>query len=249
MLTFHLGDTIDWYAFETPQALQGFSGAEAAALFREMIEVQELLPVNERLEPSGDLLPFSLFAASDVDPDAGISLVPVEEFSGVPDFYLLRVTNDEPDAARQYRLSFTDALGQVVDVPSDSADLDLGSGAIDEQPVAVRLGDLDGDGLDEFLFRVKDSLGSPNQQPTPGLHDAGGVDPSLAFIRFSGSGDTRTLVLPAPLLQDSLFGSRAVVSTPGDWNGDGIGDLAVAISLQQDPELASTGFYPDEVFR
>ena len=58
----------------------------------------QLLPVNERLEPRGEEFPFSLFAAEDTGAGGEPALVPVEESSGVPDFYLLRVENPDPDA-------------------------------------------------------------------------------------------------------------------------------------------------------
>ncbi|MCP5307613.1 MAG: hypothetical protein H6953_19580, partial [Chromatiaceae bacterium] len=64
ILSFHLGDPADWYYIRTPSALKAFGGAEAATLLGEMLTVQEMHEVNERLVPlDGAILEKKLFAA------------------------------------------------------------------------------------------------------------------------------------------------------------------------------------------
>ena len=119
LLSFHLGDAADWYVIKTPQALKSFGAAEVAALFESLIRVETLHEVNEKLTPSGDVLPFKLFAAE----DSGQGLQPEESFAGVPDYYLLKVINGDLTQDGYYRLNFTSDLGKITDVPADLADL------------------------------------------------------------------------------------------------------------------------------
>ena len=118
ILNFHRGDLEDWYVIETPAALQGFGAATASAILEGMIEVRRVVEVNERFVAPDNLPPlaFQLFAAADVDPGPGRTLAPVEEAAGVPEFYLVQVRNETPDAETRYRFEFDATLGRVIDV-------------------------------------------------------------------------------------------------------------------------------------
>ncbi len=202
-----------------------------------MIHVVQLLPVNERLEPRGGEFPFSLFAAEDAGTGTEPALVPVEEFSGVPEAYLLRVENPDPTQERYYGFQFSDALGHIVDIePQDGPDLAFDSDALGDRAAAIPLGDLDGDGLAEFIALVRDSNGP----------DAV-LERSRAEIRGAGEVLTK-LLLPAPILTPSVSGAHAVVSTPGDWNGDGLSDIAVAISRVADPAVGAQPLADEGVY-
>lgn len=107
-LNFHYGDRGDWYILPTPQAIKQFGGADAAQLVRQMLalhlqdpELQVATsPVRQRLASYGyDYATGTpgrmlfLFAGQDTDAGAGVTVVPVEQFAGVPDYYLLHVIN------------------------------------------------------------------------------------------------------------------------------------------------------------
>src|SRR4029078_2409309 len=64
------------------------------------------------------------------------------------------------------------------------------------------------------------------------------LSPSFARVYF-GNGSTSnvtlatnavTIRLPAPVRAPSYFGSQSIFATPGDYNGDGIKDIAVAVT-------------------
>ena len=92
-LNFHLGDANDWYILSGAEALQQFGDNATALLNGGMIEVVPLLESAGGLVETPDRLVAYLFPAEDTDPGAGVSLVPRERFSGVPQYYLLHVTN------------------------------------------------------------------------------------------------------------------------------------------------------------
>ena len=83
----------DWYLVKTPQALNAFGETETALLSTEMITTTVLQDVGGVLEDTNDSLEFFLFAAQNNGDDENLEVVPVERFSGVPEFYLLHVTN------------------------------------------------------------------------------------------------------------------------------------------------------------
>ncbi|MGI0501370.1 proprotein convertase P-domain-containing protein, partial [Limnospira platensis] len=97
-LSFHEGDRADYYLIETPRALQQFSGAVSSQLLLNMIKVVFDLDVSqERFDLFGGENGFgsnlALYAARDIDPSGVIDAVPVEQFAGVPQYYILKVAN------------------------------------------------------------------------------------------------------------------------------------------------------------
>jgi Ca2+-binding RTX toxin-like protein len=104
-LSFNLGDSGDWYVLD-PQAASSFAGSSAARLQRSDISVEFDSPTDMTVFEdarftsnstgrtiSGGPGLYFLFAASRNDALSELSLVPVETFVGVPDFYLLHVVN------------------------------------------------------------------------------------------------------------------------------------------------------------
>ena len=253
ILSLHLGDPADWYTIKTPEAFKRFGSAEVAALFEQMITARVLLPVNEVLTPvdgaTGEL-PFRLFAAVDTDAGPAVALAPAEEFAGVPDFYLLKVENPDTDDPRQYRIEFGPELGRINDISGANADLQLTSADVGAQAIAIALGDIDGDGFDEFISAAVDELGSPLDlfNAPLGTHPASVIGDTTVTINFSRTGDTVELKLPAPVVQNSRFGSRAVIAEAGDYNGDGLTDIAVAVSIQDRGALGDGTFSDEGVY-
>ena len=96
-LTFHEGDTGDWYLIQTPVALRQFGSVATADLIRDHINVlfEDELADQRFHDPAFGDANFSLFAAR-VQKDGSdriIGVEPVEQFEGVPDHYLLHVHN------------------------------------------------------------------------------------------------------------------------------------------------------------
>ena len=93
-LNFHEGDESDWYWLNAPTALETFGNASKALLTGDMITAVPLVKTDAGLNETPERLYAYLFPAENIDPsDEVISLVPRERFSGVPDYYLLHVTN------------------------------------------------------------------------------------------------------------------------------------------------------------
>ena len=118
-----------------------------------------------------------------------------------------------------------------------------------EQALVIPLGDINGDGYDDWISGVEDNLGSLRDLQIAGRFadlaavgrydvQVGDVIPaSYARVYFGGPnavdgmmpGQTQPtrLMLPAPLLADSLGLTRCHIAS-GDFNGDGISDVAVS---------------------
>src|SRR5262249_7360237 len=120
-----------------------------------------------------------------------------------------------------------------------------------------------GDGRPDFIAALRDTLGTANDflrwqaagGVASGKHAADFVAPSLARIYFGTdpladttlSATTVTLALPAPVRRASIFGSRPTI-VHGNFDGDGFGDVAIAVSLDfPTPSLgtnyANSGLY------
>ncbi|MEQ1830332.1 MAG: hypothetical protein ABL921_30525, partial [Pirellula sp.] len=109
-LSLHQGDRGDWYVFQTPEAIKSFGASKAAEVVRSMIDLQFTSPeASTAGTPTASVLAnfgyhvvgnannpdrtFFLFAATDSDPGSGLSPVPIDQFVGVPDHYLIHVPN------------------------------------------------------------------------------------------------------------------------------------------------------------
>jgi len=231
-LTLHDGDGGDWYHLQTPPAFWQYGDTFSALLKPEMIQVRAVVedPADGSFQPTGTKLDFFLFPAADADPDPDVlELVPQERFTGVPEHYLLHVLRSE--AAVRYQVDFVAPLGAVIDVPPEAAEPridvnglpimadgeDLGG-----QPVAISLGDIGGtdDGRVDLILRVRNDApdGKSYARVSFGSDDL-----------YSPSADSMLLDLPAPLFVEGL-GPRATIGSPGDYDADGLDDLAVAVS-------------------
>ncbi len=87
----------------------------------------------------------------------------VENTSVVPEYYAIRVTrpNNESEV-RSYEIEFNASLTGTTHVLLQWADHQLPAG-IDGQPVAIPLGDINGDGRGDFIASVKDQVGDFSQ--------------------------------------------------------------------------------------
>src|SRR5262249_58734122 len=56
------------------------------------------------------------------------------------------------------------------------------------------------------------------------------------------------LRLPAPVQNVSVFGSQSVFAAPGDYNGDGLDDIAVAVSVNAPSFNLAAGPVPASSF-
>ena len=125
-VNFHVEDKDDWYVIPAPEAMAQFGDTAKAILTRDMITVTPMdETVTGLVEVDGEDMVFYLFPAEDTDPGEGVSLVPRERFSGVPDYYLLHVLNlrEADDTARGFALEF-----DATDTPLTDADyLNVGS--------------------------------------------------------------------------------------------------------------------------
>lgn len=99
----HTGDRSDWYVFKTPQAAKAYGEAQAALVLKSMIELEFEGTAEEHallasfghgqgLSNSQDRL-LNLFAAADTDSGSGLQPIPLDTFLGVPEYYLVQVTN------------------------------------------------------------------------------------------------------------------------------------------------------------
>jgi hypothetical protein len=102
-LTFNIGDAGDWYLIPAPAAVESFGASDRAVFSHDDITVtfdkpsdQDLFMApdpNDPMQTIWDGDNFSLFAGVQTDPNAELSFLPVEQFNGVPEFYLIHVNN------------------------------------------------------------------------------------------------------------------------------------------------------------
>ena len=233
-LSLHAGDAGDWYVLPAPVAFGAFGDQQRALLTADMISLEFLDP---SLAGSRGLLLKLYAGANAAGPGEPLHVLPVEQFAGVPDYYVLHVVNaNAPAAMGEYRLRFDKPLGQTIDVSGAEADFHVSSTDPADQPVVIGLGDINGDGFEDFVAAVRDDTGRSAQLGGLGADQVG---PSYARIRF-GSADASdvtlgpasvALKLPAPLLYPSVFGTQSIVAPAGDLNGDGIDDVVVAVTM------------------
>ena len=249
-LTLDGSDTADWYLLEAPPPSLRFGNSQAGYLSLDMLRV-----VGDASDVGYQPI-VGLFGAQ---PSAdGTSFTPVEQFSGVPTHYLIRVnrqSGDFADQGRRYAISLVNT-GRTIDVPYTGADAAYraiatsdGTTTLPAQaflPTAIPLGDINKGGASDLIVAVKDYVGTTtdfntlNGRTNPGDFLA----PTYAQIRLNeGTGSTVVLKLPAPLLNASIFGSRSYIGTPGDFNGDGTTDILVTVTSDGNRTLTQSGVY------
>ncbi|GEM_PF-4277482 len=165
-LSLHFGDEGDWYVLRTPDALKRYGAAQAALLARDMIDVQFVDggSADANSNPFFTGRTHFLFAGQDTDTGERLAVVPVEQFAGVPDYYVLHVVNigdfavlgDELSPDFNYQLSadaeFTlTAKGLRQDDSDQRSDLTIPF-------VVTRAATLDNQGLAALIVDINDAL-------------------------------------------------------------------------------------------
>jgi hypothetical protein len=101
----------------------------------------------------------------------GQSIKPLECFAGVPEFYLLHLVNPHfvdpqttprPDPAGPYRLRFTPQVGQSIHVPAAADTFTVTPAGGADQPAVIALGDIDGNGANDFIAAVREDVTVPD---------------------------------------------------------------------------------------
>lgn len=216
-LNLHLLDPVDWYIVPAPMSINAFGEATTALLTEDMISVSA---------DGGDPLTIDLYPALSTGGAAPDDLVPFVEFDGVPQYYFLRVsrpTNDTDLEARSYAIQYDPTIGQTIHAGArDEADRIYDSSQLGGQPVVIPAGDFNGDGYDDYVLSLRDSVVA-GQVSTARLYFGNefGIDPSLESIEIT---------LPAPVRAVGDEGVQSTFGESGDYNGDGFDDLAIAVS-------------------
>lgn len=152
------------------------------------------------------------------------------------------------DPMSSYAVTFDAGIGDVIDVPASAGDVQLKSSFPSDKAVLIPLGDFNGDGQGDFIASARDVLATASdREATPATaHPHQIVGPSFARIHLGGVNEiaqadgtsnvalgagTLTLQLPAPLLSAS-FGLQSHIAA-GDFNGDGLSDIAVLVSTDR----------------
>ena len=128
-LTLHEGDPCDWYLIKTPDAVKNFGAASAAQLMMDMIEVVFDQPDMQALFDGFAGTNSYLYAARNVGTEEALEIVPVEKYSGVPAYYVLKIENVQS-------FSVT-AIDPVVTLGRLSADAVVGISIDGADPVSV----------------------------------------------------------------------------------------------------------------
>ena len=174
-------------------------------------------------ERSGDQLGAAVASAGDVNGDGLGDLIVGAPYFDVPG------ADEQPvlDVGRAYLV-----LGPATGVMAPVATFD-GLAEGDELGTSVAgLGDLDGDGFDDF------AIGAPK-------HDAGGQDAGAVYVMFGPVGGDSTLADAAFVLTGSSafdFAGQAVASA-GDVDGDGELDLLVGAPFHDGAAPSSGAAY------
>ena len=152
----------------------------------------------------------------------GLSLdVPIETRAGTTNL----ITTYGPGL---YRIKFGAPLGDTLQVPASEAGQSFSAVELSGQPVLIRLGDINGDGYEDAIVSVRDSvlnlsdINNPKTFARIAFGSANGLDPSLVQPAI-------TLQLNAPILAGTA-GNRTEITQAGDLDGDGFDDVAIAVT-------------------
>ncbi len=258
-LTFHTGDPGDWYLIRTPDALRRFGNTQTARLLISQITVAFDDPVENAFFQAAARKLFLFAGATVTGSDGKSTVVPVERFMGVPEFYLLHVVNVRnaggvSPAMGSYRLTFANDIGQVLHVASKNADWHVPSNTATDQPYIIPLGDINGDGRADFISAVTENFGNRQQiesQMQPGDHPADFMPPSFVRITLgtsdpSAGSSSVVLQVPAPItLYSLLAASWTIFASAGDINGDGIDDIVATVTVLAAGGLVSGSGTPE----
>ena len=192
-LSLHNGLDVDWYLVDPPQALQGFGASATAILTPNSVSASYTGPDDPTGGPD-----VRLYAAQ----RGRAGWMPASDAVELPQQYLVEVRGE----VGSYELSFGDDIGQVVHVGSSSADATL---PVRTDAVLRSLGDLDGDGTEDFLTEIY----------RPG-HTGDPHYTTVATVMLSGVGEVE-------------FGFNGDVTAssfapPADFNADGFSDLVIS---------------------
>jgi len=131
-----------------------------------------------------------------------------------------------------YQLIFSSDLGSTTMAGGADAEAVLLVVGSDEdpflasfRPIAIGLGDIDNSGIGTYVAAVSDDLqaGTSLLLLMPGVTD-------FSDLSIASDSDRRFLRLPAPLMAADNEGRQAFILQPGDYNGDGIKDIAVLVT-------------------
>ncbi|MFN0040815.1 MAG: LamG-like jellyroll fold domain-containing protein, partial [Burkholderiales bacterium] len=133
-----------------------------------------------------------------------------------------------------YQIAFKDPLGASVQVSGEEASQTLPAVQLGGQPVVISLGDINGDGFGDAIVSVRDRVpdggGFRNFARIAFGNASGGLEANFDFDGDPATSDAPiNLELPEPV----LFGGadrRSIISAAGDVDGDGIDDIAVAVT-------------------
>jgi hypothetical protein len=225
------GDVADWYILRTPEAVKSFGPVKAAQVLKTSITAS-----------TTDVV-LKLIAGRDTDPTpAGLNVVPVEQFDGVPEYYLIQVTRRAgltSSVAVNYELTFAPSLASTIQMgPSSFAGTSnqyvaIESPNLSDRPVVLPLA------TPEQVKRTFTFGTNETRTFTPGDINADGFADFIAAASQStgsvrvhfGSSTIDSSDLKTPdvelVLPNSLLGSPASQVISGDFNADGYADIAV----------------------
>lgn len=173
-LTFNTGDAGDWYLIPTPPAQQRFGSADRAVLSHDDITVMfdntddDALFSRAEFKTGNQSHNYSLFAAVQTDPQGQLAFLPVERFSGVPEFYLLHVNNVKAYGVRGL---------EVPQVPAGGATVQFSLTIDGSKSETVVVALTDDDDPESILLKLKSAFSSTKlsqtqSKTTPKLSDS-----------------------------------------------------------------------------
>jgi len=171
-LTLHDGDPGDWYVLEAPAARELNGQHHKAWLREDMIEAVFVDPITGAERAADEVgATVEFYGTEDSDPGEGQWLVPLADFTGVPEYYMLHVRNADGEDAFEglYSLRFSAELGQTIHIAAEDAETYGIRGDREHEPYLLPAGDLNGDGYDDFFYA--DHYGARDYSP----HEEGGI--------------------------------------------------------------------------